>query len=133
MSTNASNPSRGTMAAPYRGALSANRLIGDPVVNRKGEKLGKIEDLAIDPQGFCIEYAVLSFGGFLGMGDKRFAVPLEAMEPSPEEKKFILDVDKERLKNAPSFDKDKLPDTSDRAFGTTVYSFYGCAYTPHPH
>jgi sporulation protein YlmC with PRC-barrel domain len=133
MSTNVSNPSRGKTAAPYRGALSASMLIGDPVVNRKGEKLGKIEDLVIHPQGFCIEYAVLSFGGFLGMGDKRFAVPLEAMQLSPEEKKFTLDVDKERLKNAPNFDKDQLPDASDRAFGATVYSFYGCAYTPHTH
>jgi sporulation protein YlmC with PRC-barrel domain len=133
MSSNVSNPNRGTSGAPYRGALSANMLIGDPVVNRKGEKLGKIEDLAIHPQGFCVEYAVLSFGGFLGMGDKRFAVPLEAMELSPGERKFILDVDKERLKNAPGFDKDTLPDTSDRAFGTKVYSFYGCDYTPHTH
>jgi sporulation protein YlmC with PRC-barrel domain len=133
MSSNISNPNRGTTAAPYGGALSATRLIGDPVVNRKGEKLGKIEDLVIHPQGFCIEYAVLSFGGFLGMGDKRFAVPLEAMQLSPEERKFILDVDKERLKNAPGFEKDKWPDTSDRAFGTAVYGFYGCSYTPHTH
>ncbi len=89
MSSNVGNTTRGTTGAPYQGALSANMLIGDPVVNRKGEKLGKIEDLAIHPQGFCVEYAVLSFGGFLGMGDKRFAVPLEAMELSPDERKFI--------------------------------------------
>lgn len=133
MSTSINDPNRDTTAAPYGGALSANRLIGDPVVNRKGEKLGKIEDLVIHPKGFCVEYAVLSFGGFLGMGDKRFAVPLEALKLSPEERKFILDVDKERLKAAPGFDKDRLPDVSDRAFGTAVYGFYGCSYTPHTH
>jgi sporulation protein YlmC with PRC-barrel domain len=133
MSTHINDPDRATTAAPYGGALSAHRLIGDPVVNRKGEKLGKIEDLVIHPKGFCVEYAVLSFGGFLGMGDKRFAVPLEALKLSPEERKFILDMDKERLKTAPGFDKDKLPDISDRAFGTAVYGFYGCSYTPHTH
>ena len=133
MSTNFNNPSHGKTGAPYRGALSATRLIGDPVVNRKGEKLGKIEDLVIDPKTSRVDYAVLSFGGFLGMGDKLFAVPLEAMKLSPEEKKFILDVDKERLRNAPGFDKDNWPETEDRAFGTAVYSYYGCTYQPRGH
>lgn len=106
-------------------ALTASRLIGDPVVNGKGEDLGRIEDLVIDPKSGHIDYAVLSFGGFLGMGDKLFAVPLEAMRLSPEERRFILDVDKERLKQAPGFDKNHWPDTSDRAFGTKVYNYYG--------
>jgi len=110
----------------HRGrSLTATKLIGDPVVNPKGEDLGKIEDFVIDPKSGRIDYAVLSFGGFLGMGDKLFAVPLEAMNLSREEKRFILDVDKERLKHAPGFDKDNWPDTSDRAFGTKVYAYYG--------
>jgi len=108
--------------------LTAAHLIGDPVVNPKGEDLGKIEDFVIDPTTARIDYAVLSFGGFLGMGDKLFAVPIEAMKLSPEEKRFILDVDKERLKNAPGFDKDHWPESTDRAFGTKVYNYYG--YTP---
>ena len=103
-------------------------MIGDSVVNPKGENLGKIEDFIIDPGRAHVDYAVLSFGGFLGVGDKLFAVPLEALKLSREEKRFILDVEKERLKNAPGFDKDKWPDTSDRAFGTKVYSYYG--FTP---
>jgi sporulation protein YlmC with PRC-barrel domain len=106
-------------------AITAKKLIGDPVVNRRGEDLGKIEDFVIDPKSGRVDYAVLSFGGFLGMGDKLFAVPLEAMKLSREEKRFILDVDKERLKHAPGFDKDNWPDTSDRAFGTKVYAYYG--------
>jgi len=108
--------------------LTASKLIGDAVVNMDGEKLGKIEDLVIDPLSGHIDYAVLSFGGFLGMGDKLFAVPIEAMKMSPEERRFILDVDKERLKQAPGFNKDNWPEPSDRAFGTKVYKYYG--YTP---
>jgi len=108
--------------------FTAKNLIGDPVVTPRGENLGKIEDLVIDPNSGRVDYAVLSFGGFLGVGDKLFAVPLEAMRMSPEEKRFILDVDKERLKQAPGFDKDHWPELSDRAFGTKVYNYYG--YTP---
>ena len=104
-------------------------MIGDSVVNGKGESLGKIEDFIIDPLSARVDYAVLSFGGFLGVGDKLFAVPLEALKLSREEKRFILDVEKERLKNAPGFEKGKWPATSDRAFGIQVYSYYG--YSPH--
>ena len=124
MNTNPTTPKN--PAKPHRdGLISANAVIGDAVVNRQGENLGKIEDLVIDPLSARVDYAVLSFGGFLGMGDKLFAVPLEALQLSREEKRFILDVEKEKLKNAPGFDKNKWPDTSDRAFGTKVYSYYG--------
>ena len=108
----------------HRNTLSASTLIGDRVVNRKGEDLGKIEDLMIDPEQGRVGYAVLSFGGFLGMGDKFFAVPMQALKLSREDKSFVLDVDKERLKNAPGFDKDNWPDISDRTFGKSVYSYY---------
>ena len=97
-----------------RTGLSASTLIGDRVVNLKGEDLGKIEDFMLDPEQGRVGYAVLSFGGFLGMGDKLFAVPMQALKLAREEKRFILDVDKERLKNAPGFDKNHWPDMSDR-------------------
>jgi sporulation protein YlmC with PRC-barrel domain len=113
-----------------RNTLSATTLIGDPVVNRVGENLGKIEDLMIEPERSRVSYAVLSFGGFLGMGNKLFAVPLQAMKLSREEKRFVLDVDKERLKNAPGFDKDHWPDFADPAYGQKLHTYYGVNYTP---
>lgn len=130
MTTNEKNRTIATSGGRPSGdrPMTAGKLIGDPVVNPKGEDLGKIEDFVIDPKTGRIDYAVLSFGGFLGMGDKLFAVPIEAMKLSTEERRFILDVDKERLKHAPGFDKNHWPDTSDRAFGTKVYNYYG--YTP---
>lgn len=109
-------------------SLSATRMIGDPVVNPRGENLGRIEDFAIDPLSAHVDFAVMSLTGLAGTGDKLFPVPLEALKLSREDKKFILDVERERLRLAPGFEKGNWPDTSDRAFGTKVYTYYG--YTP---
>jgi sporulation protein YlmC with PRC-barrel domain len=105
--------------------LSATSIVGDEVENPQGENLGKIEDLMIDLQNGNVAYAVLSFGGFLGMGDKLFAVPFQALHCDCENKRMILDTDKERLKNAPGFDKDHWPNTADRTWGADVHSHYG--------
>jgi len=107
------------------GALSATTLIGDDVRNSAGEDLGKIEDFMIDLDSGRIAYAVLSFGGFLGMGDKLFAIPWQSLEVDLDEKCFRFDVDKETLEKAPGFDKDNWPETQDYEIVTTVYDYYG--------
>ncbi len=96
--------------------LSSSSITGDKVVNGAGEKLGDIKDLMVDTTSGQVEYAVLSFGGFLGMGDKLFAVPMGALEHCSEDKCFKLDVPKEQLENAPGFPKDKWPDFASPAF-----------------
>jgi hypothetical protein len=105
--------------------LAADTLTGDKVVNFQKEDLGKIEHLMIDLETGRIAYAVLSFGGFLGMGDKLFAIPWSALALDTVEKRFILNVDKELLKRAPGFDKDHWPNMADHGWGTKVYTFYG--------
>lgn len=105
--------------------LSATTLIGDRVMNRAGEDLGKIEELMIDLERGRVAYAVLSFGGFLGMGDKLFAIPFQALRLDKDQNSFMLDIDKEKLKNAPGFDKNNWPSTADRSWGTQIHSFYG--------
>jgi sporulation protein YlmC with PRC-barrel domain len=114
--------------------LSATTIIGNKVVNREGEQLGNIKDLMIDLDDAQIAYAVLSFGGFLGLGDKLFAIPLEALTFGPhsiEDHTVILDVDKEVLKNAPGFDKDRWPDDAQYEAGwlLDIYEYYG--YSPY--
>jgi hypothetical protein len=91
--------------------------------------LGKIEDLIIDPSTNRIAYTILSFGGFLGVGDKLFPVPLNALTVDTVNKEFILNRDKESLKNAPGFDKNNSPDMTDQEWGSGVYNYYG--YKPH--
>jgi len=104
--------------------LSASTLTGDNVVNRQNEDLGKIEDLMIDLENGRVAYAVLSFGGFLGMGDKLFAIPWSTLRVDTVEKRFVLDVDKKKLELAPGFDKAKWPNMADRRWGGDVHKYY---------
>ena len=111
--------------------LSAATIIGNKVVNSQGEQLGNIKDLMIDLDDAQIAYAVLSFGGFLGLGDKLFAIPLEALTFGSEAQTVILDVDREALKKAPGFDKDHWPDNAQYEAGwlLDIYEYYG--YSPY--
>lgn len=104
--------------------LSAGTITGDDVVNLKDEKLGTIEDIMLDTHNGTIRYAVLSSGGFLGMGDRLFAIPWSALKIDAPHKRFTLDVDVERLKAAPGFDKDKWPSWSDSTWSASVDSYY---------
>jgi sporulation protein YlmC with PRC-barrel domain len=111
------------------GVVSASKIIGETVVNRQGENVGKIDELVIDAKKNSVLYAVLSFGGFMGMGNKLFAMPWDAFEFSATENKLVLNVDKEKLKAAPGFEKgDKWPDFKDQLWGESIYNYYN--YTP---
>ena len=105
--------------------LSARSLTGDRVRNAAGEDLGKVEEIMLDVPHGRIAYAVLSFGGMLGIGDKLFAVPWSALRLNTAEHEFILDVSRATLKNAPGFDKSNWPDMADAAFGAKIHSHYG--------
>lgn len=109
--------------------LSASTLTGTQVENPEGDDLGKIEELMIDLTNGRISYAVLSFGGILGIGDKLFAIPWEALYVDTQKEVIVLDVDKQTLENAPGFDKDNWPDTTDHAWLVDVYTYYG--YHPY--
>ena len=113
----------------YPKVLSSSTISSDRVKNAAGEDLGKIEDLMIDVNTGRIAYAVLSFGGFLKVGNKLFAIPWQALRLDAANKQFILDVDKSVLEKAPGFDKDNWPDMADPKFGANVYRHYG--YTPY--
>lgn len=101
----------------------ASDVIGANVENAEGENLGEIEDLAVDSRTGQIRYAVLSFGGFLGIGDKLFAVPWTAFTKQ-DENTFVLHTGKDRLENAPGFEKDKWPNMASQQWGSEVHAFY---------
>lgn len=109
---------------PGPALMGANTLIGNDVYNSQEEDLGDIKEIMIEMSTGKISYAVLSYGGFLGIADKLFAVPWEALTLDTENKRFILNVEKGRLENAPGFDKDDWPDMADPQWQEKIKSFY---------
>lgn len=105
--------------------MGAGTLIGDDVYNRQDENLGDIKEIMLDMNSGRVKYAVLSFGGFLGIADKLFAVPWNALTLDTVNKRFVLDVPKNRLKNAPGFDPDAWPDMADPTWENHIHSYYG--------
>lgn len=111
--------------------LSSSSITGTDVVNVQGDNLGDIKEIMIDLTTGRVSYVVLSFGGFLGIGEKYFAVPWEAFTIDTDNKQIILSVPKEKLDNAPGFDKDQWPTNADHDYITNVYNHYG--YKPYWH
>ncbi len=105
--------------------LSASSLSSDDVVNTAGEKLGSIKELMLDIDSGKICYAVLSFGGFLSIGEKLFAVPWSALKVDTENKRLVMDADEDRLKKAPGFDAENWPNMADSTWEESVHAFYG--------
>lgn len=107
--------------------LSASTISGINVKNMNREDIGKIQDLMVNLETGEVTYAVLSFGGFLGIGDKYFAVPLQALNFTIKDgnREIFLDVSKERLEDAPGFDKNHWPNEANHEFVQSVYNYYG--------
>ena len=109
----------------YCRVMAASTLNGDSVRNAAGEDLGNVDEIMIDIPSGRVAYAVLSFGGVLGMGNKLFALPWSALQVDEDEKCFILNVDKATLESAPGFDKNNWPDLSDPVTRSDIYRYYG--------
>ena len=112
-------------AGPGPALMGADTLIGDSVVNGQDDDLGDIKEIMLDMRSGQVAYAVLAFGGFLGLGEKLFAVPWQALHLDTVNKRFVLNVDKTRLQNAPGFNPDDWPDMSDVAWSNEIHAFYG--------
>ena len=100
-------------------------VIGKRVVNHIGEDVGKIEEVMIDFNAARVTYAIVSFGGFLGMGNKLFAVPWVSLKYVSADEHFVINADKHLLEKAPGFDKDDWPDLSDPTQLSEIYQYYG--------
>ena len=105
--------------AEHTGLFRGSSVMGSSVKDLAGKDAGKIEDLLLDHRGH-VGYAVVSFGGFLGIGDKLFAVPWDAVVVDREKRTVYIDVKKETLERSPSFTADKYPDPNDRDWGREV-------------
>jgi sporulation protein YlmC with PRC-barrel domain len=113
-------------------AFRSDKIVGSEVINLEGERIGTIDDLVIDIDTGDIMYAVLEYGGFMGLGEKLFAVPWQSLTTVPAEGIFIIDQSKAKLKKAPGFDKNNWPDIGDRRWGEGIYEFYRHNVPKHP-
>jgi len=109
----------------FRRVISAGSLTGEEVYNIEKEKLGKVDQIMLDFTAGRVAYVVLATGGFLGMGNKLFAIPWQAFQIDEPNKRFVLNISKTTLENAPGFDKDSWPDMSSDEFGNQIYGYYG--------
>lgn len=105
--------------------MGANTLIGNEVYNQQDENLGDIKEIMLHVRSGRVSYAVLSFGGFLGIGEKLFAVPWTALSLDTVNKRFVLNVEKDRLDSAPGFDKDQWPNMADPSWEKSIHNYYG--------
>jgi sporulation protein YlmC with PRC-barrel domain len=118
-------------SGPGPALMGADTLIGNDVHNHKGEDLGEIKEIMLDTKSGKVCYAVLSFGGFLTIGEKLFAVPWDALTLDTEHKCFVLNEEKDRLKAAPGFDKHNWPDMADETWAKSIHSYYGTESNSH--
>jgi len=108
--------------------IASDRVEGTAVFDRQGEKLGKIENFMVDKRSGRAEYAVMSFGGFLGIGDDHFPIPWSKLNYDPDQNGYVVDIDRDQLKGGPNYRAGQDP-AYDRDYDKRVFDYYGVVYT----
>lgn len=106
--------------------IASNKVEGTAVYNQQGERLGTIEHFMVDKLSGQVDYAVMTFGGFLGIGTDRYPLPWDALTYSTEHGGYVVDVTKEQLQGAPHYSEQEP--SYDDSYGEQVYSYYGFNY-----
>jgi sporulation protein YlmC with PRC-barrel domain len=114
----------GTGEGPGPDIMATSTLDGNRVMSSDGEHVGKISDIMLDVRSGRIAYAVLSEGGFLGMGTTLHAIPWNALTLDTDEKCFLVDIAAQRIKDEPGFDKDHWPSMADVTWGSELHRYY---------
>jgi sporulation protein YlmC with PRC-barrel domain len=104
--------------------ISSDRVEGTTVYNAAGDKLGTIDDLMIDKRSGQVRYAVMEFGGFLGMGTDRYPIPWSTLKYDTAQDGYVVPLDKAQLEGAPRYAEDRVPDYDDTYSGT-IDKYYG--------
>lgn len=105
--------------------INADKVKGTAVFNGSGEKLGTVDDIMIDKLNGNVAYAVMSFGGFLGMGEKHHPLPWDLLNYDEAENGYVVNLSKEELEGAPTIDRGQTDRLLDRQYGESIYSYYG--------
>ena len=113
-----------TSTTPHQDCISSDRVEGTAVYNGAGDKLGSVDDLIIDKRSGQVRYAVMEFGGFLGMGSDRYPLPWDMLKYDTAKEGYVVPLDKAKLADAPRYAENDMPAyTAD--YGKKVHSYYG--------
>lgn len=107
--------------------ISADKVEGTPVYNRGGEKLGTVHSIMIDKRGGTVAYAVMSFGGFLGIGEEYHPLPWSVLDYDVKQGGYVVNLDRDILEGAPTIESSDDVDWADDAWGRRVHDYYGAA------
>ncbi|RAI57618.1 PRC-barrel domain-containing protein [Roseicella frigidaeris] len=105
--------------------IAAGKVHGTPVYSRAGEALGTVEDLMLDKRSGRVAYAVMSFGGFLGIGERYHPLPWSVLDYDPARGGYVVDLDRDRLHGAPAYDAGSAPDWGGGDWGRQVDDYWG--------
>jgi len=105
--------------------IAADKVKGTKVYNSDGENLGEVDDLMIDKRSGQVAYAIMSFGGFLGIGDRYHPLPWSILTYDPERGGYVVDLSREVLERAPAFAAGGAPDWGNREYETGIHDYYG--------
>ncbi len=123
-STGAAIVGSGTGDGPGPDVMAADTLKNNKLFTSDHKDIGKITEIMLDVRSGRIAYAVLSSGGFLGMGGRLYAIPWSALTLDTDEKCFRLDVTADHVKNAPAFDKEHWPSMANESWGSSLHQYY---------
>lgn len=107
--------------------IASDRVEGTKVYRPNGDKIGKLHHFMVSKRSGQVEYAVLSFGGFLGMGEEFRPVPWDALDYETDLGGYVVSAEEDTLKNSPNYPADREP-TWDRAYAGHVYGYWGVPY-----
>jgi hypothetical protein len=108
--------------------IASNMVEGTEVYNRQGEHLGEVYNFMVDKYSGKVAYAVMSFGGFLGIGESYHPLPWKALDYDTTMGGFVVDLDRSKLEAAPRYGRDEDPWSTNRDYGRSVYDYYGYPY-----
>jgi PRC-barrel domain len=111
---------------PHR-LIASNRVEGTAVFDRAGEKLGRIENFMVDKRSGQADYAVMSFGGFLGIGEDHRPIPWSKLSYDIDKGGYVVDLDREKLTNGPGYRAGEEP-AFDRDYDRQVHDYYGVVF-----
>jgi sporulation protein YlmC with PRC-barrel domain len=112
---------------PHTPLIAADKVAGTEVYNTNGDHLGEIDDVMLDKMSGKVAYAIMSFGGFLGMNENYHPLPWSMLTYDTAKGGYVVPVTREQLENAPMYGNENQPDLGDKAYGKRVHDYYGSA------